>query len=149
MVALYAAVIAAAWLFAPATASVTAIFGIATALATAAALHAEGRSRLRRMKAGDPHARETHHIELSPLGVRTWCAHVEARYPWCDFTRVDEDREFYIFVRPSGGAAIPKRLLDDSHDAELRKCIREWAPDFGASLAEDSMPSAAGHVTVR
>ena len=41
-----------------------------------------------------------------------------------------------MLVRPNGtGAAIPKRLLDDDADTQLRERLREWSPDQGANLA--------------
>jgi hypothetical protein len=111
--------------------------GIAAVIATVTALQAEGRSRIRRLQTEDPHARETHYVELSPEGVRAWCAHVDARYAWADFAKVVENNEFYLFVRAGGtGTAIPKRLLDGEGDAELRRWIKEWAIDHGASLTE-------------
>jgi YcxB-like protein len=136
MIALYAAVVGSAFTFAPATRPATAVIGVGAVLATAAALQAEGRRRVRRLQVDDPHARETHFVELSSGGVHTWCAHIDARYPWAEFATVRESQEFYLLVRPSGnGVAIPKRLLDDARDAELRARICEWTPDRGASLA--------------
>jgi len=135
LIGLYAAIIAAAWFLTPATRATTVMIGVVSVLATVSALQAEGRSRLRRLYLGDPHSRETHYVELTPEGVRTWCAHVDARYAWSEFTKVVETPEFYLLVRPSGsGAAIPKRLLDDAGASELRQQIRVWAPTIGALL---------------
>jgi hypothetical protein len=136
LIAIYAAIIAAAWFLTPATRAVTVIIGVTSVLATVSALQADGRSRVRRLSLGDPHSRETHYVELGPEGVHTWCAHLDARYPWSDFIKVSETPEFYLFIRPSGnGAAIPKRLLDDVRASELRQQIRAWAPDLGAALS--------------
>lgn len=105
------------------------------------ALSAVARARARRRHANDPHARETFFIELGAEGLRTWCSHVEARYPWRDFTRVTETQEFYLFVLPSGsGSALPKRLLNDAQESELRSCIREWSADHGGALAREIAP---------
>jgi hypothetical protein len=136
---LYAAVVAAASFLTPTTAPATMIIGVVAILATALALHAEARRRVRRLQANDPHARETHFVELSPDGVHSWCAHVDTRYPWRDFKKVTENKEFYLFVLSSGnGSAIPKRILDDTVDAQLRSRIREWSPDGGSSLARET-----------
>ena len=138
VLALYGAVIFAAFLLTPDTTAATTVIGVAAVLATAKTLEAEGRSRVRRLRARDPHAAETHYVELTPEIVRTWCAHVDARYPWSEVTRVVENREFYLVARAAGGgAAIPKRLLDADRDAELRQRIREWSPDRGTHLARD------------
>ena len=108
-------------------------------LATTYALQAEGRRRLRRLQTADPHALETHFVEIGPEGLHAWCAHVDARYSWNDFVRVAEDNEFYLFTQANGsGSAIPKRLLDDATDAALRDRIREWSPDHGSGLARAS-----------
>ena len=117
----------------------TTLIGLGAIVATGVGLQAEGRSRLRRLQERDPHAQEVHHVELGPAGVRTWCAHVHARYTWADFAKVTENGEFYLFVRPNGsGVAIPKRLLDGPRDEELRSKIREWATDRGAALAREA-----------
>ncbi len=131
----YAAVILAAYFLTPATRATTIVIGVGAALATVAVLQAEGRSRLRLLQENDPHARETHFVELGDEGVHTWCAHLDARYPWAEMTKIAEDKEFVLFVRGSGsGAAIPKRLLDGSRDAELRRRVAGWAPGLGAAL---------------
>ena len=135
---LCAAVGLASYFFTPATRLTTFLIGLGAVLATIYGLQAEGRSRLRRLQAADPHSVETHFVEISEAGLRTWCAHVDARYAWTDFTKVVENNEFYMFVRPNGGgAAIPKRLLDDPGEAHLRERINEWSPDRGANLARE------------
>ena len=70
--------------------------------------------------------------------MRTWCAHIDARYSWADVSRVAEDNEFYLFIRPGGaGVALPKRVLDDTVDADLRELVRSWSPDGGTNLARE------------
>jgi GNAT superfamily N-acetyltransferase len=101
-------------------------------------LQTEGRRRVRHLRENDPHASETHFVELDPLGIHTWCSHADAKYQWRDFSKACEPTEFFLFVRPSGaGAAVPKRLLQDGQDVELRNRIREWAPELGADLAQE------------
>jgi hypothetical protein len=135
VIALYAAVGVAAYSLTPATWVTTFAIGILGIAACTLALQAEARSRVRRLQVNDPHASEHHFLELTPSGVRAWCEHVDARYPWQDFTKVTENKEFYLLVRPSGtGSALPKRLLDQGRDAELRALLREWSPDRGAAL---------------
>ena len=139
VLALYGLVILAAFTLTPETTAATTGIGVAAVLATVRALEAEGRSRVRRLGAHDPHARERHFVEVNAEGVRTWCAHIDARYPWAEVTRVVESSEFYLFARVTGGgAAVPKRLLDADRESDLRERIREWAPDRGASLARES-----------
>jgi hypothetical protein len=105
------------------------------------ALHLEAKLRLRTLTTDDPHAHETFFVEISVDGVRGWCAHIDVRHPWSDFANVTENTEFYLFTRPNGsGSFIPKRLLDDVADAELRDRIREWSPDHGSGLAR-AVPS--------
>jgi hypothetical protein len=119
----------------PATAVLTSILALGAAVGTITLIQMEGRARVRRLCEQDPHSRETHYIELGPVGIHSWCAHVDARYPWADFTRIVENQDFYLFVRPSGnGSAIPKRLVDPSRAEELRRQLREWAPALTASL---------------
>jgi hypothetical protein len=144
LLGLYAAVVIAAFVLTPATRPQTIVIGVGAVLATAFALQAEGRSRLRRLRAADPHAQETHFVELGPDGVRAWCAHVDARYPWPEFSTVTENAEFYLLARPSGsGVAIPKRLLDAARETELREGLRVWAPDGGAALGLTAAPPKA------
>jgi hypothetical protein len=135
---MYVVVGLAAYFLTPATRPITFLIGLIAVVATALLLQADGRLRVRRLQLDDTHARETHFVELTPEGVRAWCSHVDARYQWKDFFKVIENDEFYLLLRPSGnGSAIPKRLLDDSTDAELRDHIRAWAPDRGAGLARE------------
>ena len=139
---LYAVVGIAAYLLTPATGTTTFVIGVVAVLATAMALQGEARRRVRHLGANDPHATEPHFIEFSPEGVHTWCAHVDARYSWPEFAGVKEDDEFYLFVRLSGsGSALPKRLLDQGQQAELRARIREWSPDRGAQLTREAPAS--------
>jgi len=136
MIALYAAIIAAAWIFTPATRASAVVIGVGAALATMSLLQAESRRRVRHLRENDPHARETHYVELDPVGIHTWCAHIDAKYPWRDFSKACETTEFFLFVRPSGaGAAVPKRLLLNGQDVELRDRIREWAPELESGFA--------------
>jgi hypothetical protein len=139
LIALYVAVFVAAFFLTPTTRITTAVIGVAAIVASTGALQSYGRSRLRRLRESDPHSLETHFVELTPAGLHTWCAHVDARYSWQEFTKVTENREFYLFVRGSGsGAAIPKRLLNEVLDTELRDHIRDWSVDHGASLAREA-----------
>lgn len=138
LVGMYVAVGVAAYILAPSTWHITFLIGLAAVAATALLLQTEGKSRIRRLRMGDTHARETHFIELTPEGVRAWCSHIDARYAWKDFFKVAENNEFYLFLQSSGnGSAIPKRLLDDTLDVQLRERIREWSPDAGAGLARE------------
>jgi hypothetical protein len=133
---LYAAVAAAAYFLTPTTRPLTFLIGLGAVLGTNVALAADARRRLRAVRRDDPHALETHYVELSAEGVRSWCAHVDARYPWNDFSLVTENNEFYLLARPNGsGTAVPKRLLSDEDDEELRRRLAEWSSDRGARLA--------------
>jgi hypothetical protein len=136
MFALYAGVGVVAYLIARPTFPATFILGMVAVAATALSLQAEGRRRLRALRRKDTHELEPHVLELSSDGIRSACNHIEARYQWRDFIRAVENKEFYLFVRPSGtGAALPKRLLDPVTEASLRECIANWSPDRGAGLA--------------
>jgi hypothetical protein len=135
---LYGAVGVAAYVLTPATRLTTFLIGLGGVMGSVYGLQAVGRANLRRLQLTDPHSTETHFVEVSADGVHTWCSHVDARYPWADFAKVTENNEFYMLARPNGtGAAIPKRLLDDAADAQLRDCLRGWSPDRGANLAKD------------
>ena len=136
LIGLFVVIALAAYVLTPTTWYPTLLIGLATALGTVFLLQADGRSRVRRMQASDPHALETSFIELSPEGVRAWCAHIDVRHPWQDYSRVVVTNEFYLFIRGSGpgSVAIPRRLLDAERDGELRARVREWAPALGPDL---------------
>lgn len=135
---LYCAVGIAAYFLTPATRLTTFVIGLGGVIGTAYGLQVVGRMNLRHLRLADPHAEETHFVEVSIDGVHTWCSHVDARYPWADFAKVAENDEFYMLARPNGtGAAIPKRLLDDAANAQLRDRVRDWSPDRGANLARE------------
>jgi hypothetical protein len=135
LAALYLALGAVAYLIPP-TRLTTFLVGIGTIFVSLALVHYEGTNRYRQLALADPHATETHVVELTPEGIRCSCAHAETRYPWADFARVTENDEFYLFVRPSGtGCAIPKRLVNGATDDALRIFIRRWSPDGGNHLA--------------
>jgi hypothetical protein len=138
LLAIVAAVAALAYLVTPATVARTTIIAVWAVIGTLYALQMDSRARLRRAQSRDPHALEEYSVEIGPDVVRTWCAHIDARYRWQEFTQVSENAEFYLFVRPSGsGIALPKRVLDDAGDDLLRARIREWSPDRGAGLARE------------
>lgn len=135
LVVVIAAVVIAAFVLTPTTVNKTAAIAVGGVFLTVVGLQLAGRARLRHLRTNDPHALETHFIELGPDGVHTWCAHIDARYPWQDFTKVTENDEFVLFVRGSGnGSAIPKRLLDESTNRELRRSIGEWLGDRANAL---------------
>ena len=139
---MYVVVGVAAYYLTPTTRPLTFLIGLVGVAATALLLQAEGRSRVRRLQSDDAHAREAHFIELNPDGLRAWCSHVDARYPWKDFVKVIENREFYLFLRGGSGSALPKRVLDESTEAALRDCIRAWSPDGGGGLAIELRPTS-------
>lgn len=134
MIGLYVAVVAAAVTL-PVSRPVTIIIGVGAVLATVKLLHLDARARTRGLQAADPHAAEPHFIELGAGGLRTWCAHVDTRYTWDGTTGVRETSEFFLFLRGSGGGvAVPKRLLADGQEAELRARVREWLPEHADDL---------------
>jgi hypothetical protein len=134
---LYIAVGLASYFLTPATRLTTFVIGLAGVLGTLYGLQAVGRANLRHLRRTDPHSTETHFVEVSTTGVHTWCAHIDARYPWSDFAKVVENNEFYMMVRPNGtGTAIPKRLLSAADDAQLRDRLRDWSPDRGVNLTK-------------
>ena len=98
----YGGVVGAAEILTPATAATTVAIGFCAIAAVIYGLQRDARRRLRVVRNADPHARETHYIEVAAEGVHTWCAHVDSRYPWSDFSKVLENNEFIFFVRPSG-----------------------------------------------
>jgi hypothetical protein len=110
------------------------VFGVSSGVW---ALQAEAKRRTKRTLSRDPHALEEYQVSVQAEGVRVWCAHVDTRFTWDGFTSVRETSEFYLFLRPTGGLAIPKRALDALHDAELRRFVLEHSPDRGESLARE------------
>lgn len=136
--AVMALVCAAAFLLARRTWLVTFCLAATAILAVLLVIWAEARRQSRGALAADPHADEPYEIEIGPEGIRVWCAHVDTRYTWDGITRVVETPEFYLFLRgASGGTWVPKRLLDAAGSEELRRSVREWSPDRGASLATE------------
>jgi hypothetical protein len=86
-----------------------------------------GKRRLRVLMGQDSHGREPHVLELTDDGVQSSCSHVQARYPWSDYAEVTENGEFILLCRPGGaGNVIPKRLLSESSEAELRMNLARW-----------------------
>lgn len=120
------AVAIAAYLLTPSTAVVTALIAAGGILALIVGSQANAKARLAKLRAADTHSLETHFIELDDTGARTWCNHVDARFPWCDFTRVTENPEFFLLIRPGGtGISIPKRVVGTGV-AELRERLSAW-----------------------
>lgn len=118
---------------------------IATGLAFAA-IQAEHRHRTTKLLAANPHLRETHEIEITTECIRSRCSHVLAEYSWTGIQKVTENQEFYLFATgPAAGVAIPKRLLADEDDENVRAIVRVAAPDRGANLARES--GIVAHVT--
>jgi YcxB-like protein len=114
------------------------LVGFVAVFASIYGLQAVGRANIRAIQSTDPHSLETYVVEVGPHDVFTGCAHVNARYPWKEFSKVFENDEFYLFLRSTGGgAAIPKRILDGEAEQQLRNRISEWSPDRGAGLARE------------
>jgi hypothetical protein len=138
LISLYAIIVAAAYFLAPGSRAITIVIGMFAAVATNYLLAAEGRRRVAALQGNDPHSMETHFVELDPSGLHTWCAHIDARFAWSEFSKITTNAEFYLFIRPSGsGASIPKRILEATTERELRARIREWAPAGSIALAAD------------
>lgn len=156
--AIFLTVAALAFVVTPATPARTTLIAVWAVIGTLYALQMDSRARLRRVQSRDPHALEEYSVEIGPDVVRTWCAHIDARYPWREFTQVSENAEFYLFVRPSGsGIAFPKRVLATSccgreSVSGRRIAARVWRARFArarrnrAARVRHSMPSAGcGH----
>ena len=112
-----------------------AVLGAAIALL---ALQMHSHLRLKRAYSADQHADEPYNIEVSEVGIRTWCAHVDVLYPWDGLDRVVRTPEFYLFLRgPGGGAVIPRRVLDPPSERELHGYIRESFLDGSVELNSD------------
>ena len=120
------AVAIAAYLLTPATATVTTLIAAGGIVALIVGSQAHAKARLAQVRAADKHSLEMHFVELNDAGARTWCNHVDARFPWSDFTRVKENAEFFLLIRPGGtGIAIPKRVVGTGA-AELRERLSVW-----------------------
>jgi hypothetical protein len=126
----------ASYFLTPATRMATFFVAMISVLGTGVGARTIVRLHARRLQAADSHSTETCFVEISEAGVRTWCSHIDARLPWADFIKATEDNEFFLLVRPDGsGAVIPKRLLDEAAEAELRDRLGQWSPDGGRHLA--------------
>jgi hypothetical protein len=135
LTALYLVVGAVAYVATPSTWKVSVPLVPIGTLAGVFILRAEARRRTRKAGGIDPHALETYQIEITEAGFRTWCAHIDCRFTWDSFTQIRETTEFYLFLRAPGSFAVPKRLLDDATEAELRGLIETWSQDHGRGLA--------------
>jgi hypothetical protein len=125
------AVAIAAYVLTPSTAVVTTLVAAGAILALIFVSQAHAKSRLTHVRAADKHALETYFVELDDTGARTWCSHVDARFPWNDFTRATENAEFFLLLRPGGsGIAIPKRVVGTGA-AELRERVSGWLAQPG------------------
>jgi hypothetical protein len=108
------------------------------------ALQTETRWRSRRGLVRDPHVNEPYQIEIDAAGIRVWCDHIDTRYTWNGITKAVETADYYLLLRgPNGGPAIPKRLLDEETEKELRRRIGEWSPEGGLSLAQVKRAAAS------
>ena len=141
--AMYVAIAITAYFVAPSAVFATVLISIAAVFATIYILRWDWRFRTRRLQGKDPHLLETHYIELNPDGIRSWCAHVDARYPWAEYVKTVDTPEFLLLLQAGGGGnAIPKRLLNTQAEAELHQRLAEWAPHLVAS--ESSLHSPTG-----
>ena len=134
----YAANIAAAIVATPSTAPLTIMIGVAAVLGTVSLMAADARSRWRRAESSDAHAAEPYRVSITEDGIRTWCEHVDIRYPWSDTLRITATAEFYVFLQgAAGGLALPRRALDVEAEAELRRALFEWAPAGAVQLPHE------------
>jgi len=140
------AVVIAAYLLTPSTAGVTTLIATGAIIAFMFGSQAHAKGRVAQLRAADKHSLETHFVELDETGARTWCNHVDARFPWCDFTRATENAEFFLLIRPGGGGiAIPKRVVGTGA-AELRERLAAW---LGQPIAspESAVPGGGTQAT--
>jgi hypothetical protein len=129
------AVSIAAYLLTPSTAGVTTVIAAGAIIVFMFGSQANAKGRVAQLRAADKHSLEKYFIELDDTGARTWCNHVDARFPWCDFTRTTENAEFFLLIRPGGsGIAIPKRVVGTGA-AELRERLSAWLAQPIASAA--------------
>lgn len=127
------AVVIAAYVLAPSTAAITSVIAAGGILGLILGSQVYAKARLTQLRAADKHSLETHFVELDDAVARTWCNHVDARFPWRDFTRATENAEFFLLVRPGGsGIAIPKRVVGTGA-AELRERLSAWLAQSTAS----------------
>ena len=133
MIVMYGIVALAAFVLTPSTRPQTIIIGVGAVMLTEALLRWESNRRIRSLRGNDPHELETHFVELTPEGVRTWCEHVDMRYPWREYVRFTEDSEFFLLLRAAGnGTAIPKRVVDVDGEAWIRAQLAERLPRSAA-----------------
>ena len=134
LIGLYGAVVGAAYVLTPATIALTSLIGLAAVATTALLLQVDAKSRIRRLRVDDLHAREPHFVELTPDGIHTWCTHVDARFPWADFMKVIENNEFYLFVRAS--VRVPPFRSACSMTRQTPNCARVSGsgPLIGAAI---------------
>ena len=103
-----------------------------------AVVRLEQRFRWRRAIKADPHSAEEQHVEVSDAGLRFWCEHSDSKLTWSGVRRVQETAHHYVFVcGPLGGCPIPKRVISDDDEPELRDLIRRCSPDHGTHLARE------------
>ena len=98
----------------------------------------EQRLRWERAIDADPHSTEEHSVEISDRGLAFWCDHARSELAWGGVRRVQETPKHFLFVcGPFGACAVPKRIMSDAEDEELRSLIRQRSPDRGAHLARE------------
>lgn len=129
VIGLYLAVILAGTFLVTATAGRTIVIGLAAISGALSIQQWDVNRRIKKSLALDPHVDERYSIEITDAGVRNWCAHIDARYGWSDFSRILLTPEFLLFVRPSGaGATLPLRVTDSATTTALLEQIAGWAP---------------------
>jgi hypothetical protein len=137
------AVVIAAYLLTPSTPVITTLIAVGAVLTLILGSQAHAKARLTQLRAADKHSLETYFVELDDTGARTWCNHVDARYPWGDLTRATESAEFFLLIRPGGsGVAIPKRVVGTGA-AELRERLSAWVARPSASLDPEALRGGA------
>lgn len=137
LLGVYAAIVIAAILLTPKTIVFTTLIGLSAVWATAGVQQLDYQRRMRLAQKRDPHATERYFVEVSEAGVRMWCGHLDARYPWSDFARVVQTSEFLLFALPSGtGASVPLRVTDVATVATLFEQVRVWAPELDIKRAK-------------
>ncbi len=103
----------------------------------------EQRLRWERAIEVDPHSNEEHSVEISDRGLAFWCEHARSDLAWGGVRRVQETPKHFLFVcGPFGACGVPKRLMSEAQEAELRSLIRQHSPDRGANLAREVTTAA-------